>query len=193
MPARLYLIIALALTGCAAETTITVKDKLYSVDYRREEPVPLEDVEKKLSDDPKNPRAYFLKGLRLERKGQLRQAITLYLSGMERFKNLELPKDAKFTGGHFRIGLCYVRLRAYQQAIYHLAQVAAMEPEDNLAACINNPHFREARYLLGACYHELLDNARARRHLDRFVELGGESWRVAPLLYAGKRREDQND
>lgn len=168
--------------ACTAEVKVVSEKRKVMWDYESGGAVSVDEIKKRLEEEPDNPQPYFLMAMHLESVNQLTKAINYYLGGIERFKNLKLPDDAQYTGGHYRVGRCYARLRGYNQAIVHLGMVKAIEPKD-LPSAMANRHFRETRFLLGACYNEVMNYTEARKHFIRFIELGGEEWRAADFIF----------
>jgi hypothetical protein len=75
----------------------------------------------------------------------------------------------------------YLRLQEWERSVGNLNVIFSLEPKDPKSACLN-AHFREAHYLRGAIYHIHRQYKEAKREFHRFLEIGGEEWRVEDSL-----------
>jgi tetratricopeptide (TPR) repeat protein len=175
--------------GCVSKNREIKAKRKVAYDYENFKALTIDEIKNKMAQDPDNPQPYFLLGQVYEESGQLLLAVQTYEAGISRFQNApNFDPQQKYTGGHFRIGRLYARLSQYARAIFHLEKVVAMEPAQ-LGLVIQNYHFRESHYLLGASYKETLDLAKSEYHFTHFLKLGGEEWRaVAHLSELKKKR-----
>lgn len=128
-------------------------------------------LKERVEKDPKDAQGWFELGEYYEQGMQLIDAVNSY----ERGNSLLTP--GRYTGGHYLLAKIYLRLQEWDRAIANLNVLFSLEPKDPKSACLN-PHFREAHYLRGAIYHIHRQYKAAKQEFVRFVDLGGEEWRV---------------
>jgi tetratricopeptide (TPR) repeat protein len=141
------------------------------------------ELKSKVEADPKDAKAWFELGDYYEKSLAYGMAAECYERGSS------LMDGTRFTGGHYTLAKIYMRMEDFPRAIVNLDRLAALEPRDPKAACIN-PHFREGHYLRGAIYFIGAQWRPARKEFQRFLELGGEEWRVSERLEQLEGRGD---
>jgi tetratricopeptide (TPR) repeat protein len=165
-------------SGCQTEKIQTVKlrgafDPIDEGDAPRvtREKTLLARVEK----DPKDVQGWFELGDYYERGEQLVEARNAYARGTD------LLEPGRYTGGHYLLAKVSVRLQDWGYALANLQVIFSLEPKDPKSACLN-PHFREAHYLRGVIFFVHKQYGEAKKEFVRFLEIGGEEWRVEESL-----------
>ncbi|MEZ0229856.1 MAG: tetratricopeptide repeat protein [Planctomycetota bacterium] len=166
------------LSGCQTERVQTVKlrgpfDPIDETDAPKvtREKTFIDRVEK----DPKDVQGWFELGDYYERGEQLVQAREAYARGTA------LLEPNRYTGGHYLLAKVSVRLQDWQHALGNLQVIFSLEPKDPKSACLN-PHFREAHYLQGVIFFIHKQYRSAKKEFLRYLDLGGEEWRVEDSL-----------
>jgi tetratricopeptide (TPR) repeat protein len=165
-------------TGCETETIRTVKLR-GPFDANEESDSPRVTRESKLLErvqkDPKDAQGWFELGEYYERSMQPVDAVNAYEKGNA------LLEPNRYTGGYYLLAKMYLRLQEWERSIGNLNVIFMLEPKDPKSACLN-AHFREAHYLRGAIYHIHGQYRAAKKEFLRFIEIGGEEWRVEESL-----------
>jgi tetratricopeptide (TPR) repeat protein len=135
--------------------------------------------ESKLKDriekDPKDVQGWFELGEYYETGMQRIEAAKCYETGNA------LLTPGRFTGGEYLLARIYLQLQDWETSIYHCNRVFQLEPKDPKSACLN-PHFREAHLIRGAIFYVNKQWKPAKKEFYRFLELGGEEFRVEDKL-----------
>lgn len=181
MRRSLFLLAVLAMgtfAGCETETVthVRVVDPLGDRDGPDVKKVSREStLRERVEKDPKDVQGWFELGEYYENGMELVKAIDAYERGNA------LLERGRYTGGHYLLARCYMRLQEWERSIYNLNAIFALEPKDAKSACLN-PHFREAHYLRGAIYYLNRQWKPAKHEFLRFIEIGGEETRVEEWL-----------
>jgi tetratricopeptide (TPR) repeat protein len=175
----LGLLLVAALTGCETETRMVDfragGDPFQPIDPDTKRVSRKETFLARVEKDPKDAQGWFQLGQYCEEGLELVEAANAYEKGAA------LLEPGRYTGGHYLLARVYLRLQEWERSVANLNALFALEPKDVKTACLNG-HFREAHYLRGAIHHILRQFKDAKKEFLRFLELGGEEWRVEDSL-----------
>jgi len=133
---------------------------------------PVERLEARLDKDPNNPRWLFELGRLREARGEHALAEVRYRAG------LAAVKPGRYTGPSLFLGRVLVKQGKFADAMPHLQAVVAIKPLGTQGYFLN-PHYREARFLLGLCSYRLDKFAQAKAEFRRYIAIGGARDHVA--------------
>ncbi len=165
-------------SGCQTEKTTMVRIRS-PFDANDETDAPrvtrYDTLRARVEKDPKDVQGWFELGEYHERGMELHKAREAYATGTA------LLEPGRYTGGHYLLAKVSLRLQDWETSIQNLNVIFSLEPKDPKSACLNS-HFREAHYLRGAIYFIHKQYRQAKKEFGRYLDLGGEDWRVEDSL-----------